>query len=80
MLLINYPEHFNLISFKKYFVIIANLYICIVLTNIYVKHGHCGPTHFNCPFTNTLMIQSTQFICIVFYLWSKTYCRKLVSK
>ena len=35
--------------FKKYFIRIAKLYICMVLVNIrniYVKYYHCGPVHF----------------------------------
>ena len=40
----------NLLSFKKYFIRIAKLYICMVLVNIrniFVKYSHCGPIHIN---------------------------------
>ena len=48
-MLLNYQENSdNLFSFKKYFIRIASLYICIVLVdirNIYVMYFHCGPIH-----------------------------------
>ena len=43
------PRNQHLFSFKKYFIRIAKLCICIALVNIrniYIKYSHCGPINF----------------------------------
>ena len=48
MQLLNFPD--NLFSFKKYFIKIAKLYICIV-SNIHIKYSHYEPFHFKLNWT-----------------------------
>ena len=45
MLLLKTQNYNNLFSFKKYFILIAKLYICIIsinITNSCIKYSYCG--------------------------------------
>ena len=70
LLLITEQNSDNLISFKKYFIRIAKLYIVLVnVRNYYVKYSHCGLTYIS----TAMQFMICRTVCYIVMKWNRRW-------